>query len=156
MRRHKYQAWHKRERKMYEVTTLLMGFEGKDLVRVKGKSVHEELWVGDDVELREYIGHLDVHSKEIHEGDILLLGYGDGSWYTGAPVVVKYGLHYVGFDSDAASSGPALGFYFSPYPYDEGWNDEPVGVGENFSWKSPVEIIGNVWENSDLLKEQAK
>jgi len=99
--------------------------------------------------LMQYTGLKDRSGKEIYEGDILRMGYGDGSFHESLSVV-KFGVHNAGYDSETATTGPALGFYFSPYPYE----GDMMGIGENFNWghSENYEVIGNIYEHPDLLK----
>jgi phage uncharacterized protein TIGR01671 len=153
MREHEYRAWHKQDQKMYKVTSITLGVQygmaPSDLVNYvdlydKSKSYRD----GEDIELMQYTRLKDKNDTKIFESDILRLGYSDGSFYK-KPVEVKYGLHCVGYDSDAATVGSALGFYFSPYP-DHEWS----GIGATFNWDDAEysEVIGNIYEHTWLLK----
>lgn len=103
-------------------------------------------------QIMQYTGLKDCKGTEIYEGDIVRLGYSDGSVYE-KPVEVKFGLHRVGFDSDVCLGATALGFYFSPYPYTEDDEREiPMGIGETFDWDNDhIEVVGNIYEHRHLL-----
>ena len=157
----KYRAWYKDEQKIYEVKGL--SFSNGELYAVElwsdegtldGKW-HEYSVYLRDVELMLSTGRNDKNGKEIYKGDIVLLGYSDGSVHE-KPVEVKFGLHRVGFDSDAAIGATALGFYFSPYPGTEDDDSEvPMGIGETFDWDNDhIEVIGNVYEHQHLLEDR--
>jgi len=99
--------------------------------------------------LMQYTGLKDKNGKEIYEGDIVKRPL--SKWYTLCKDIhqIKYGKHTVGFDGDLASTGPALGFYFFPYT-DE---DENMGCGEQLNWDDDIEILGNIYENRELLND---
>ncbi len=73
MREHKYQAWHKKEQKMYIPNYLHFSPEGE----LFGVLVNEgQLLSIDDFELREYTGFRDYKGQEIYEGDIIRIDEG--------------------------------------------------------------------------------
>ncbi len=76
--------------------------------------------------LGQYIGVKDKNEKEIYEKDIILI---DG----------EYEYFVVEWDSDTAR------FVM---------NSETLTVDFDNYWGHQVEIVGNVYENADLLKEE--
>ena len=87
----------------------------------------------EDATIMQSTGLLDKNGKEIFEGDILKVANNDSSWFE----VVKYDHEKAMFISKEVNlkyEVPETTLYdlFSPYPF-------------------KVEVIGNIWENPDLL-----
>ena len=87
----------------------------------------------DEIELMQSTGLLDKNGKEIFEGDILKVANNDSSWFE----VVKYDHNkamFISKEMNLKYEVPETPLYdlFSPYPF-------------------KVEVIGNIWENPDLL-----
>ena len=84
-------------------------------------------------------GLKDKNEKEIYEGDICRNNEYD-------LLVVKFGEHHTKVYGDPWSIKDHFGFYFSIY----GNEIDDVYIG--FSGGYSVEVIGNIYENEDLLK----
>ena len=94
----------------------------------------------EDYVLMQYSGLKDKNGKEIYEGDILA---NESYKY---PIEVKHGKYIC--SSDEGYEDESYGFYGkSKNPGRAGYFDvNPL----NFEW---IEIIGNIHENPELLKE---
>lgn len=123
MREHKYQAWHKHLRYMFQVSAIQFNWfvcEG------------HKTWTIDEIELREHTGLKDRTGKEIYEGDIVK--------GTASPMQVLF-LHgsFVLADKDMQRR--------------DTWAD--MRIFEDISQSVTIwEIIGNVYENPDLLEQK--
>ena len=129
MREIKFRAWLKEERKMVNVETLFIGINRLCF----GNSKTEDLFFRDfeEVELMQYTGLKDKNSKEIYEGDIVLIKLDETStWYKTV----------VGFKKGAFIAN-LIDKEDYVYIFHHGF------TGDDF------EIIGNVYENKNLLEE---
>ena len=127
MREIKFRAWHKEKKIMGEVL-------GIDIL-------HKEIFFSNGdvdccgfadlkyIELMQYTGLKDKNNKEIYEGDIVKLRANHGIG------VIKY------YDE----CGAFVVEYIKPRPL--------VVLGMNY-YKEDIEILGNIYENPELLGEQ--
>jgi len=127
MRKRKCRAWDKKRKVMFQVTTMDMDDSGQFPQRIEDG---EPLRFIDrkDVELMDYINKKDKNGKEIYEGDIIKcdICFNDG------------------FD-----------------PQEDEWLtkivqikwDEAHASFSNTMW-SNKEIIGNIYENPELIKDE--
>lgn len=129
----KFRAWDKKTETIQEVESI--SFTEKKLV-IDQKSV---AWFNsdyirnfDDIELMQYTGLKDKNGVEIFEGDIVLAD--------GVKKIVTFGEQEHEED-------------FGDLIYYIGFN---VYTKMGYSSVIPVEyeVIGNIWENSELLEEQ--
>ena len=129
MREIKFRAWLKEERKMVNVETLFIGINRLCF----GNSKTEDLFFRDfeEVELMQYTGLKDKNGKEIYEGDIVLIKLDETSTWHKTVVGFKKGV----FIADLIDKEDYV------YIFHHGF------TGDDF------EIIGNVYENKNLLEE---
>jgi uncharacterized phage protein (TIGR01671 family) len=86
---------------------------------------------GQPLEVMQYTGLKDKNGKEIYEGDIIRIGHPyKGRTYTGEIVYERYFF-------------TAKDFYFTHH-------DNP---GDPFESLAYIEVIGNIYENPELLGE---
>lgn len=126
MREIKFRAWNKEKKIMGEVL-------GIDIL-------HKEIFFSNedvdcyehtdfkDIELMQYTGLKDKNNKEIYEGDIVKLRANHGIG------VIKYYDEWGAFVVE----------YIKPRPL--------VVLGMNY-YKEDIEVIGNIYKNSELLGE---
>lgn len=122
----KFRAWSTDKKIMAEVRTLRFTNELVETDKFVERSI-------EGVELMQSTGLLDKNGKEIFEGDILKVANNDSSWFE----VVKYDHDKAMFISKEVNlkyEVPETPLYdlFSPYLF-------------------KVEVIGNIWENGDLI-----
>ena len=122
----KFRAWLKEDKKMVNVET--MDFVDKSIQYLeKNEFINAYLLRRvsfDDVELMQYTGVKDRNGKEIYEGDIIICKYGPQ-----IAMEVKW--------------------------VDEGFRTLGKYDGDNYVGfvKNNAEVIGNIYENKNLLEE---
>lgn len=122
----KFRAWSTDKKIMAEVRTLRFTDELVETDKFVERSI-------EGAKLMQSTGLKDKNGKEIFEGDILKVANNDSSWFE----VVKYDHDKAMFISKEVNlkyEVPETPLYdlFSPYLF-------------------KVEVIGNIWENRDLL-----
>lgn len=127
MRKIKFRAWLKEDKKMVNVET--MDFTDKSIQYLKRSEIINVYILRresfDDVELMQYTGLKDKKGKEIYEGDIVILN--DAEEESRCVVKYKYGS-YILVDGDL--------------------RENLSNVEDRF-----LEVIGNIYENKNLLEE---
>lgn len=140
----KFRAWDKKVGEMLEVYELYL----VDNSNKFGKGIldeHNDFHPIDKIELMQSTGLLDKNGKEIFESDILTkkyyYGYNGIGWID-AISIVEFGNHNVGNDTFYQQS--AYGFYHKNIFVNKD-GDQKINNYE-------CEIIGNIYENPELLK----
>jgi uncharacterized phage protein (TIGR01671 family) len=133
----KFRAWDKKEKKMYLVNTLMIGFGSS------GTTIDEdEVDVGtmdDNFIIIQSTGLFDKNGVEIFAGDIV-------KSFLDEPAIVKFGKYMAGGDDYYAQD--AYGFYVQRILKGKEIKDDTETLVNH-------EIIGNIYENPELLNNQA-
>ena len=123
----KYRAWLKEEKKILNVETI--DFSEKSIQYLKKNEIINVYLLKttflEDVELMQYTGIKDKNGKEIYEGDIIICKYGPEIM-----MEVKW--------------------------VDEGFRTLGKYNGDNYVGyvKNSAEVVGNIYENPELLEEK--
>lgn len=138
MKEIKYRVWHKREKVMRPVESLIL-------------TKHGGIWINDypdtgACELMQYTGLEDKNGKEIYEGDILRYGYlalnDTGKFGTDPHLNLPKGIkeNDITTEMGVFEVKPEIGF---------------LANVEDMITRNPdvegVEVIGNIYENPELL-----
>lgn len=126
----KYRMWNEIISRLHSVDGL---YFDREVAQYKDEVGVSRLIKFQNASLMQSTGLLDKNGTEIFEGDILKVANNDSSWFE----VVKYDHEKAMFISKEVNlkyEVPETPLYdlFSPYPF-------------------KVEVIGNIWENPDLL-----
>ena len=127
MREIKFRAWHKEEKIIGEVL-------GIDILYKEIFFSNEDVDCYEhtdfkDIELMQYTGLKDKNNKEIYEGDIVKLRTNHG----------------IGVVKNYDEWGAFVVEYIKPRPL--------AVLGTNY-YKEDIEVIGNIYENPELLGEK--
>lgn len=138
MREIKFRVWDKRTNRMHicgESTHDNMWFDENNIARYYNLQNGDGSGENGSYELMEYTGLKDKNGIEIYEGDILLEHFGEAYQLKG---VVKFSTQEVG------SCGCC---------YDEFRGSGFIAEGMHFH---RCEVIGNIYENPELLRDVGK
>ena len=130
----KYRAWHNELGRMMLVKTMFFFANELEELELNDSIMNDNIPVyPDEIKLMQSTGLFDKNGKDIFEGDILKVANNDSSWFE----VVKYDHDKAMFISKEVNlkyEVPETPLYdlFSSYLF-------------------KVEVIGNIWENRDLL-----
>ena len=129
MREIKFRAWVKEKKEIFEV--ILINYVSKKVTYIVERTGHLLNIRHDkfnDIELMQYTGLKDKNNKEIYEGDIVKLRANHGIG------VVKYYDEWGAFVVEYIK------------------HRQLAVLGMNY-YKEDIEILGNIYENSELIKE---
>lgn len=142
----KYRAWHKHLKKMMPVLEIDLDPEsGGVFIKHDNMYVDEELnndfWPWSDIELMQWTGRKDKNGTDIYEDDLLVYRYHSGIECIYRAVIGEH-IHDV--------DGQSYAYYGLYFIWD---NETTTGMGTEHVSLSKMEVIGNIWENSNLLQE---
>lgn len=122
----KYKVWDKSEKRMWNAETL---FIEDEWVRANDGSIYgEHKDIVRDFELMQFTGHKDKHGAEIFEGDVVKHDPVPNSFYTNT-----------NFEIVRARTGE--------------WRIDSLRGGSVLAFHNhQIEIIGNIYENSELIE----
>lgn len=172
MREIKFRAWDKKRKKMWypenmqrgdmvdhkncgnlmshDIEQLAIGANGEIYILDECGNCEYSENIGEDYEIMWFIGMEDKNKKEIYEGDVV-------RWKEeGAVGEALLGQVVWGLDGFVAKelNKPTWEYLGGTFPFSrvpEFYNFSE-GIGREFEWDE-LEIIGNIWENPELLKE---
>lgn len=131
MRVPKFRAWDKISKKMFPVMMIDFGQSYVMIEEINGLWCERDF---DEIELMRLTGLKDKNGKEIFEGDIVKYKYGVNTFTE----VVTYDKDFAGFglvDDD--------GYGSTVFTFGE--------LAEDVDFSS-LEVVGNIYENPELLK----
>ena len=130
MREIKFRAWDKENKEMLEVQELDYedSYDGKPMIRT---TMYNDYFDEEDMILMQYTGLKDRNGVEIYEGDIIACMTNDGKELYKS--IVKYGKF------NCSCCNGVYGWYFD-------------GGDIRDCEYDLCEVIGNIYENPDLLK----
>lgn len=147
MRPIKFRAWDKNHKVMFLVDELCLNYEGG--ICVTADRQDKRFLAGYaclcplDVELMQFTGLLDKNSREIYEGDVLSVKFFDGCTARGKNKYV-FGNYIVVWQQNR------MGFGLTECAGKRICVDSWVFIPAN-----DFEIIGNIFENPELLKDKS-
>ncbi len=122
----RFRAWHNELGRMMSISDMWFNVDSLGEIGLNDSVMNDYITVSpDEIELMQSTGLKDKNGKEIFEGDIVLV--------LDSPYTVFY-------DTEKGS--------YRLKPHDDRWN---VDYMSNFSHGGNFEIIGNIYENKELL-----
>ena len=130
----KFRVWDKKRKKMFPISEMFFHAEPIDLgiidydwdtvtIWSDNKEIGEEVKRKNEIVLMQFTGLKDKNNKEVYEGDMV-------KDYSGETQEVIWDIHWNGMG---------------------GWN--LTGHSGVYEWIGEEEIIGNIYENPELLKK---
>lgn len=130
MREIKFRAWHKEKKEIVDAEEIDFMNKVINYIDNDYENNRQEIRGAyfEDIELMQYKGLKDMREKEIYEGDIVKLRANHGIG------VIKYYDEWGAFIVE----------YIKPRPL--------AVLGMNY-YKEDIEVLGNIYENPELIKE---
>jgi uncharacterized phage protein (TIGR01671 family) len=136
----KFRAWHTKLNKMFSAIEmgrdeLCLNPDGRGFVNVNGKSTSLSMYYPEMIPM-QFTGLLDKNGKKIYEGDIVKIDDDFEQW--------------------GAMAGELREIYYNRGGFRVKPKAEQRGNGHWLESSLEYEIIGNIYENPELLKEATK
>ena len=153
MREIKFRAWNKETSKMCDTESLqgMLHTErnngiAEGSINMKQSSVDKANEEYEHLIFMQYISLKDKNDEEIYEGDVMKGGI-SYDWREDEMGIVEFGLFKSDNSGDEYSANEVCGWNIKPIKLQE----EDDMVNGQFIWKD-LEIIGNIYENPELLE----
>ncbi len=140
MREIKFRAWDKENKEMADVVEIVFDQYGGVDVRTSRRMGINASALGND-SLMQYTGLKDKNGKEIYEGDII-------KWVTGECAVVEWS------DGDAEFLCEIDIHKYQGCVGVGGFDEKPILNGFSSTMARHYEVIGNIYENPELLNNK--
>lgn len=122
----RFRAWHNELGRMMSISDMWFNVDSLGEIGLNDSVMNDYITVSpDEIELMQSTGLFDKNNKEIFEGDIVRV--------LDSPYTVFY-------DNERGS--------YRLKPHDDRWN---VDYMSNFSHGGNFEVVGNIYENKELL-----
>ena len=147
----KFRAWIKEQKQMVEVIEL--NFHQATIASIYDDYASgEQEWDLEDfknVELMQYVGLKDKNGTEIYEGDIVMIMNKEDIYS------VNYGEFGVPNVDLEVYQDLAVGFFIKPEHDLKNVIPFSLTIPLNTSYSKDVMVIGNIYENPELLQEES-
>jgi len=130
----KFRAWVKAEKRMIKVCEI--GYTDDEIHFVRDENY--SFYLADEIKLMEFTGLTDIYSQDIYEGDIIKYKYYDDYGVHTFTEIVAYAEKRAGFGTIETTRN------------NNSWVISFGEVAKEIDFSS-LKILGNVYENEDLL-----
>lgn len=149
MREIKFRAWDKGLKRMIYLSEPTVENDDFSGIVFKLRDYFVSAFSSDrieDVELMQYTGLKDKNGREIYEGDIVKTSCGDIG-------IIKFGIPKDMTINGGEYDVDYIGFYIDIIKGDWGTTDVESRVAPLVDDYYEIEVIGNIYENPELLEE---